>query len=328
MPIRLSLFALALLLAAGCGGGGSSSPTPVAPTSAPTAGATATPSATPTVAPTASPVPLSLKVIGGAPLTATASELSSARVHAQAHTQSQGVTNGLPILVESSGMVALVAATQAVWVTNAQTSQDIPETGGTVTATNNLPINNPGFSQACIGSLAPVCIVHPTGWQYGTSSANGKPVGKQTVTLSYADGTTSQTNDYIYDGWTMPCNGGWVYQGNIPVATTTRAGSDVYADCVNSNVVFPQGAIVLANPSPDQYGRTETIMPTLTTQPVFISAIVNVSFSSIAAGTVIGIQTADGGFAKIYFTSQPGQGTLASANGMALHSQTNGAFAF
>jgi hypothetical protein len=111
------------------------------------------------------------------------------------------------------------------------------------------------------------------------------------------------------------------------VAQATKANSDVYADCVNSQISFPHSAIVLANPSPDQYGRTETVMPTLTAQPLFIAAIGNVPFSSIAAGTVFGIQTQDGGYAKVYFANGPGVATNA-AIGMSLHSQPDGSFAF
>lgn len=331
--MKYALSALSLLVV-GCSSGGGSAPMPIPSQSspvvmssaAPVASASPAPTSTPTAAPTV--VPLALRVMAGAPLSATASQLSTAHRSAQAHIQAQGVANGLPILVESSGMVAAWAGDQTVWVSNAQTSADIAETGGTITPSGTLPLNNPGFSAlSCLGSISAVCAVHPMGWEFGTSSANGKPVGKQTLTIAFADGTTGTTVDDVYDGWNLPCNAGWVYQGGVPVATTTRAVSDVYADCVNGNIDFPMGGLVWAQPTADQYGNDATVMPNLTAEPVI--AVLNgvVPMTAIPQGIVFAIQTQDGGFAKVYFTSGAGVAVNAT-NGMSLHSQPNGTFAF
>lgn len=328
---------LSLSLAA-CGGGGQSAfVTPASlnafpvPTASPAASSapsvapsTPSPAPTPTVAPTATAVPASLKRLGGAPLTATASQLSVTRRVAQA----QGVTNGLPVLVESSGMIASWAGDFSVWTTNVQTSQDIPQTGLTVTASGNLPINNPGPQPlSCLGQVSAMCAIHPTSWTWGTSSANGKLVGKQTLTVAFADGTTGTTADYVYDGWSLPCNSGWAYVAGVPVAQATRATSDVYADCVAGNIVLTQGGLLVANPSQDQYGRTETVLPTITAAFIINSLITNVPMAAVSQGTVLGIITRDGGFAKVYFTNQPGV-AINSAAGMALHSNATGAFDF
>lgn len=337
---------------ADCSGGGGSSPTPIALTSSsptiapsgspttapttspsgiPTTAPTATPAATPTVAPTIAPtpVPLALKVIGGAPLSATAAQLSVAKRNAQAKTLAQGVENGLPILVESSGMIAAWAGDQAVWVTNAQNpTQDIPETSGTITPSGNLPITNPGFTPlSCLGQVSAVCAVHPTGWTFGTSSTNGKSVGKQTLTVAFSDGATAASHSYVYNGWNLPCNSGWAYVGGVPVAQATRATSDVYADCVAAQIVFPKGAVVLTQPIQDQYGRAETVMPNLTAQPIFAAANGFVSMSSVPYGIVFGIITQDGGFAKVFFQGASSITTNASS-GMALHSNASGGFDF
>jgi hypothetical protein len=302
-----------------------------APTAIPTGVPTVAPTATTTTAPTASPtpVPLALKVIGGAPISATASQLSNARRTAQAKTQAQGVTNGLPILVESSGMVAAYGGTQVTWVTNAQTSTDVAESSATITPSGALPINNPGITPLnCVGSLTAVCVVHPLGWNWGTSSINGKPVGKQTLSVSFSDGTSGSTFDYIYDGWNLPCNSGWAYVSGVPVAQATKATSDVYADCVNGNIDFPLGAYVLSQPSADQYGRYETQMPNFTAQPIFSAANAVVSMKSISPGIIFAINTQDGGFAKVYFGTSASSTTTNAASGMALHSSGTGAFDF
>lgn len=335
------LAAMCAALVCSCGGGGSALPTPApttvvavatptaAPSGAPTTAPTVVPSV-PTTAPTATPVPLALRVIGGAPLSATASQLANARRAAQAKTQAQGVTNGLPVLVESSGMVAAWAGDMTTWVSAQATAQDVPETGMTVTPSGNLALNNPAPAQSCLGSLAAACIAHPTAFTWGTSSANGKPVGKQTITVAFSDGTSGTTSDYVYDGWSLGCNAGWAYVGGVPVAQATRATSDVYADCVAGNIDFPVGAALLSNPTQDQYGRYETIMPSFTAQPFFTALNSVVPMTSISQGMVFAIQTKDGGFAKVYFQDAgvPTNPNGVGADGMALHSQPNGSFAF
>ena len=352
MKISLASYGLAAASAAlicSCGGGGSALPTPApttvvavatptaapsgAPTTAPTVAPTIAPTASPTIAPTPSPtptpVPLALRVIGGAPLSATASQLANARRTAQAKTQAQGVTNGLPILVESSGTVALWAGDFVNWVTNAGTGQDVPEQSGAITATGGLALNNPGFSPlSCLGSLTAVCVVHPMGWQFGTNDTGLiRPVGKQTLNIAFGDGTTAQTFDFIYNGWSMSCNAGWSYVGGAIVQQATRAASDVYADCVAGNIVFPRGGILYSNPIQDQYGRTETIMPTITAAILITSFITNVPMVSIAPGQVFGVATQDGGFAKVYFNGASST-TTNSATGMSLHANPDGTYPY
>jgi hypothetical protein len=259
-------------------------------------------------------------------LSATISQLS--RIRTQAKTQAQGVTNGVPLLVESSGSAALSAGTFVTWVSNIQNAQDIPETSGQITATGGLLINNPGFSQACVASLAAACVVHPTGWQFGTDSGQTKPLGKQTLTIAFGDGITTTTNDFVYPGWRLACNAGWSFVGGVITPQATKAASDVYADCVNGNMVFPQGATLFSNPMQDQYGRFETVMPTLTSAFVVNSLITNVPMTAVAQGAVFGILTHDGGFAKVYFTSGAGNGTVISAEGMTLHANADGSYAY
>lgn len=270
-------------------------------------------------------MPLALRTIGGAPLSATASQLANTRRAAKA----QGVTNGLPILVESSGSFALSAGDFVTWTTNLATSQDIPEASGTIATTGNLLIDNPGFSPLnCLGSLTAVCILHPMGWEWGPDSSQTKPLGKQSVTISFGDGTTGQTSDFIYNGWGLSCNTGWAYIAGSIVTQPTQATSDVYADCVHGNIVFTQGAIIMASPAQDQYGRYETIFPTLTAAFILNSLFANAPMPSIAQGEVFGVITRDGGFAKVYFTSGAGSTTVISATGMALHSSPDGSYAY
>lgn len=308
----------------------STTPT-VGPSASPTASASPAPTPTHSTTPTASPSPVAaatplapLKVLRAAPLSANPVGLSFLR-----RPQAGGVTSSLPILVESSGTSALWAGNFIVWVTDANTGLDVAEQTGTITATNGVPVSNPAFSSiACPATSSTWCAVHPLGWQFGTSSTNNKPVGKQTLTVTFGDGLSGQIPDYIYDGWSIPCNTGIVYAGAHVNTTTTQATSDVYADCAHTNMVFPKGAILYSNPVSDSYGRTETILPTITNAIFLSSAVINVPMVSFAAGQVYGINTQDGGMAKVYFTSQPGLGTLSSASGMSLYANPNGTYAF
>jgi hypothetical protein len=308
-PLAIALFALPAC--SGGGGGSSSSALPaINPTSAPTSSSTS--------------VPLSSKRIGGAPLTATLAQLNSGR-----RTQSQGVTNGLPILVESSGMIAAWAGDQAVWVTSSITNADVAEASGTITPSGTLPITNPGFAPlSCLGSVSAVCITHPTGFEFGTSSANGKSVGKQTLAIAFNDGTSGTTADYVYDGWSLPCNTGFAYVSGVPVAQATQATSDVYADCANANLVFPKGGALVQGPTVDQYGLVSTAFPTVTAAVVITSPVVNVPMAGIASGTIYAITTQDGGMAKVFVQSTGPNGLLASSTGMSLHAQSDGTYGF
>lgn len=350
--MRRLLPILSLIILGACSGGGGQSapavvpavtitPSPV-PSSSPLPGATATPSpvptiaatatptpiptAIPTVAPTATPtpvptaIPLSLKSIKGAPLSATVSQLSNVR-----RTQSQGTNNGIPILVESSGAFTLWAGDFVNWVSNAQDGKDVAETSGTITATNNLTLNNPGFAPlSCLGSNSAACIVHPMGWEFGTAQSGTKPVGKQMVSIAFGDGVMGTTFDYVYDGWSLTCNTGWAYQGGVPVPQATVATSDVYLDCVNSVLKFTQGGVLMANPSQDVYGRYETAFPSTTAAFIQNSLFVNAPFASITQGQIFGIGTHDGGNAKVYINS----GVSTILTGMALHAQSDFSYAF
>lgn len=227
-------------------------------------------------------------------------------------------------------MVTAWAGDMVSWVTNAANATDLAETGLTVTPSGTLALNNPGPTPLnCATSVSAACVVHPLGWDWGTSSANGKPVGQQTLTVAFADGTTGTTTDDVYDGFALPCNSGFVFQSGVPVATSTEVGSDVYANCITGNIQFPEGAVLFLNPSQDQYGRYETIMPTVLAEIAITVATVNFPFASIAEGQVYGINTQDGGMAKVYFSETASAGSPINATlGMALHSNSNGTYAF
>lgn len=333
---------LILGLCSGCGGGGGTAPAPVSaasapvttPTAAPSglASASPAPSATPTHAATASPSPgptatptiAPLKVLRAAPLSANPVGLSFLR-----RPQAGGVTSSLPTLIESAGVIGEWAGNFVVWVTDASTGLDVSETGGTMTATNGVPVNNPAFqSLACPGTSSLWCAAHPLGWWFGTASTATKPVGKQTITVSFADGVSGSITDYIYDGWNLPCNSGWAYQGGVPVAQATLATSDVYADCVTGTIKFTQGAVLIGSPVQDSYGRYEAAMPSVTAAFLVNSLFVNVPMAGIAQGQIFGMQTRDGGFAKVYMTNGASPTAINAASGMSLHAKTDGSYAF
>lgn len=339
----LVLSGVLLLSAAGCGGGGSTAtpfqqlpvvvPNPiVSMTPAPqvsTPVPSSIPTLAPTAAPTATPVPLAQRVLGAAPLNSTPSILSIGR----RTSQSQGVSNGLPILVEGAGSAGQWAGTIVSWVGNsAQAGQDIAETSGSIVASNGLAVNNPGFAPVNCATSNGWCGPHPSAFAFGTSSdPTAKPLGKQTLTLTYGDGTSGAITDYVYPGFALHCGQGFVFNGGAVTLAASQATSDVYADCTNTNVIFPKGGRVFSQPLQDTYGRFETVMPTLTAAPVFGSIIVNVPMASITAGIVFAVQTQDGGFAKVYFSSGAVSLTvpagLISIEGMSLHS-SGGPFAY
>lgn len=336
------LFLSLALLAAGCGGGGgSASPLPttafVSPNPSVTFAPSPLPSAPITVA-TSTPtiVPLAQRQIGGAPVTATASQLS--RIRTQSIAQANPTATGLPVLVESSGMVATWAGDVGVWTTNIADAKDIAQTGLTVTPSGNLPINNPGPTPlSCLGSVAAMCVVHPTAWQFGTSSANGKPIGKQTLTVAFADGTTGTMPDYVFNGWQLACNGGVTYVGGIPIAQGTAATADWYADCTNLVINFPHGAQAIGAPTLDGFNRYEPFLTTIlsatisapvTSVPIVNPACVtNCSAGTILQGQVYAVKLGDGGIAKVFFGSAPGIATNA-VSGMSLHDAPSGSGTF
>lgn len=337
---------LSIVSLAACGGGGSSAPSAlpaVVVTSAPTAAPSGLPSASPAPSPTAThiataspsaspvatatPTPIApLKVLRAAPLSANPVGLSFLR-----RPQAGGVTSSLPTLIESAGVIGAWAGNFAVWVTDATSGLDVSEASGTITATNGVPVNNPSFGAInCPNTSVPAvwCASHPFAYEFGTASTTNKPVGKQILTVTFGDGLSGQITDYIYDGWNLPCNSGWVYQGGVPVATTTLAASDIYADCVSGTIKFTQGAVLIGSPVQDSFGRYEAAMPNVTAAFIVNSLIVNVPMASIAQGQIFGMQTRDGSFAKVYMANGASSTALNAANGMSLHAKSDGSYAF
>lgn len=337
MKNTLAVFAaLAVVGVAACSNGGSSTtPTPsptVAATNAPSPSVSPTSVVSPTASPLASSTPSAIptptiapvNVLRAAPIAANPVGLSFLR-----KTQAGGVSSSLPLLVESSGSAAVWAGNFVVWVTNAVSGLDVQETSGTITATNGVPVNNPSFSAiSCPAASSVWCAAHPLGWEFGTASVANKPVGKQTLTVAFGDGLTGSIPDYIYDGWNLPCNTGIAYVGGVPVPQATKNTSDVYADCVNGNLVFPKGGILAFQPTQDSYGRYEPILPTVTAAIFISSAAVNFPMASIAQGQVYGINTQDGGMAKIYASSQSSPTAINALNAMSLHAKPDGSYAF
>ena len=267
-----------------------------------------------------------VKALGAAPLSSTPTTQSKSR----RLPQSQGIQSGLPILVESSGPAAIWAGDIVVWATNLATSTSVLEASGTITPTSSVQVNNPAFQALDCSQAANAgwCAAQPGAWTFGTSSAQLKPIGAQTLTVLFGDGTTGSIMDYIYPSFSLNCNTGFVFQSGAIVPTTTQAGSDVYADCVNARIDFPGGGgLVIAQPSQDQYGRYETIFPTITAS--FVLSVLNgsVPMSVISQGIAFGIQTNDGGFAKVYFEGAS-SATPTAATGMALHANFDGTYTY
>lgn len=304
--VFLGCAALSAALLIDCSGGAQPTP-PVAPaisvTATPTA--TAAPTASPTTASTAtaSPTPTiaPVLVLQAAPLTSTPTILAKSR-------RAQSGTSLLPLMVQGGG---LTIAPMAVWVTDAATGHDVAETTGSVTGATFAPL-------ACPNASTLWCAVHPLAWQL--TPPTGLATGQHSLAVVFADGTSGSMTDDVYDSWTLPCGTGWVYAGGAIVPTTTRAASDVFEDCAGGNVVFVHAAILASNPVADSFGRLETIMPTITVAINITSAFVNLPIVSVQSGTAFGIQTSDGGFAKVYFTD--------ATHGIALHSQADGTYSF
>lgn len=318
MKNSLPLLFLALVLPA-CGGSGSQ-PIPASPsiaTAAPSAapGASASPkpstapstapsaspalSSAPTAAPTASPVPIF--VLQAAPLTSTPTILAEGR-------RAQSSTSLLPLIVEGAGFTP---GPLAVWVTNAVAGLDVAETTGSVTGAAFAPL-------ACPGASTLWCAVHPLAWEM--TPPTGLATGKHALAVAFGDGTTGIMTDDVFDSWTLTCNTGWAYVGGAIVPQPTRATSDIYDDCIAGNIVLVRGGLIITNPVADSFGRTETVMPTITAAFIVTSLFTNAPAVGIQPGIVFGINTQDGGFAKVYFTD--------STHGLALHAQADGSYAF
>lgn len=222
-------------------------------------------------------------------------------------------------------MVAAWAGDNIVWVHSSATSQDVAEAQVTVTS-GSVPINNPApQAQNCVGVVSGWCTVHPLGWVWGTSSTNGKPVGKQMLAVAAADGTTGLMPDYVYDGWLIQCNGGVTYVSGAPAALGNATTADWYADCNASVIDFPHGAQLVGGPLADSFNRLEPFMTTILTASVS-TLVTSVPFANIQTGQIFAVKLGDGGIAKVYFNA-PGVAVNASS-GMALHDSPSGGGTF
>lgn len=152
------------------------------------------------------------------------------------------------------------------------------------------------------------------------TAPTGLATGKHTLTVAFGDGTSGAMTDDVYDSWTLTCNTGWGYVSGAIVPQATRATSDVYDDCVHGNIVFTQGGLLITNPVADSFGRTETVMPTITAAFIINSLFTNAPAVGIQQGITFGINTLDGGFAKVYFTDP--------THGLALHANVDGTYAY
>jgi hypothetical protein len=234
-----------------------------------------------------------------------------------------------PILVESSGTAAVWAGNFVVWITSAASGLDVPETSVMTATTNGLLVDNPPMERFCTptggGIGLPWCNAHPSAWEFGTDSNLTKPIGKQTITFTFGDGTVGTFTDYVYDGWQIACGQGLAYVSGVPTIVTRNP--DVMADCTNGQLVFPHGVVQAAAPMPDAFGRYETVFTTVTAPVAVPSGSPTRIPSTYSYGTVYVFATGDGGFAKIYPTLI-GQHAPQSSFGMSLHAQTDGSFAY
>lgn len=318
------MFLGAVLLCAGCSGGSNLATTAIpttAPTAVPSPIVSPTPGASPTVAPSNSPAAIQ-NIVSNAPLT-SAPALTPSSLRRIAQTLAPPTT-----VVESSGTAAIVAGTFVTWASSPITHLDVPEASLNIAATNALPISNPGPTPlSCITSITSPqwCSAHPTGWYYGTDSGiNTKPVGKQTITIAFGDGSTGTVTDYVYNGWLMACGQSLAYQNGV-MATVSSNAADVTYDCTNNQVIFPHGVVTAAASQTDIYGRTETVLPTVTAAVVVPNGSPTaISFATFSANSVLVFGTTDGGFAKMYAGSPGGSNWTAAS----LHSQVNGSFAY
>lgn len=316
MKTILSAIGLAVIAAglAACGGGGGSTPTPVKV-------ATTSPTIAPTTAPGAT------KKVSTSPLSASPT-ISQSKIRSA---QSLGVVGAQNLLIESAGTSAEWAGSIAVWVTDTATGQDVAETSVVTTATNGLAVNNPApepmqCTGADVTSLS-WCAAHPLGWWFGTASVLNKPVGQQTITLTFGDGTVGTITDDVYNGFTLACGQSMEYQSGLPVIVTSNA--DVTYDCTNQSVDFPHGVVEAAVPTGDQFGRTNTVISTVTSAvSVPAGSPTSIPYTSFVANAVYVFATSDGGFAKMLVPGAPNSGSTGNINGIVLHAQAQGTYAY
>lgn len=240
-------------------------------------------------------------VLQAAPIASTPTILAKGR-------RAQSGTSLLPLLVGGTG---LTPSPLAVWITDAVTGKDVAETTGSVTGSTFAPL-------ACPGASVLWCAVHPLAWSL--TAPTGLATGKHALTVAFGDGTSGAMTDDVYDGWSLTCNTGWAYVAGAIVPQATRATSDVYDDCVAGNIVFVRGGLLITNPVADSFGRFETVMPTITAAFIINSLFTNAPAVGIQQGITFGINTQDGGFAKVYFTDP--------THGLALHANVDGTYAF
>ena len=103
----------------------------------------------------------------------------------------------------------------------------------TTSTTNGLPIDDPVISTVCGqfggGPSSTWCLAHPSAFVFGTDSGlTTKPIGKQTITITYGDGTIGTFTDYVYDGWQIACGQSLAYVSGVPTIVTSNP--DVTAD--------------------------------------------------------------------------------------------------
>jgi len=301
--VKYALLALTLF-AVGCGGGSS-------PTSLPSI----SPTATPTNAPT------STNSVKSAPLSSAPTTASSAR-----HAQAGSTLSGANLLIESTGAIAQVAGTTIVWVSDTA-GNDVTESSVVQTTTNGLLVDNPSTKPlVCTGSVTSSawCAAHPQGWFFGTDSGLVKPVGQQTITLTFGDGTVGTITDDVFNGFSLACGQSMEYQSALPVVVTSNA--DVTYNCANQSLDFPHGVVLAAAPQADSFGRTNTIISTVTAAvAVPNGSPISIPFANVQQNAVYVFATSDGGFAKILASGVGGGGSF---QGLSLHAQVNGSYAY
>lgn len=294
----------------------------------------------PSPSPSGTVAPADVHLVNAALRNANPNSLSLRRVKATSPSPSPSASANdlfsvLPTVVESSGSNAGTynqwAGNIVVWVTDSLSGQDVAETSATASGTNGLGVNNPSIEPyGCTpGSSDQWCVAHPTAWVYGTSGGGTKPVGKQIITVTFGDGATVQIPNPVYDGYNLPCNQGWSYQGGLPTFAAF-ASADIYFDCANSAIDFPHGAVLAATPKtyPPINAMAPQFLTILSAVPLGASPPTQFPFSGIQDGSIYVMATGDGAFAKVYIDNFNIAGSPPTLGGFALHSQADGSYAF